>query len=272
MLRASCVRRPAFQTASSGLGRLAAMALALAVAAVCGGCLQPAGSTPSSVDVRFSPNGGCTDPIERAGPGLQFHVGPDRAGVGRRPSARPRRPGLARQEPAIRKIHVRRFPGPGRRAHRHRRATCHRPQQDHDHRRGGRRDRLVQFHQERRAKQRRESADPARSGLAEKYTANWLAHARHCETYEAEAIVPRAPRDASGRDAGRDAAKPASNAAKPAPDADDSGEYVTSANSEVFHRAECRAAAKIAANHRVHYATRGEAISVGKRPCAECKP
>jgi hypothetical protein len=43
-------------------------------------------------------------------------------------------------------------------------------------------------------------------------------------------------------------------------------------NSEVFHRADCKSAAKISAKNVVKYATRDEAIQAGKKPCAECKP
>jgi phosphatidylserine/phosphatidylglycerophosphate/cardiolipin synthase-like enzyme len=257
------------------------MALALAVAAVCGGCLQPAGSTPSSVDVRFSPNGGCTDAIVAQIDAAQSSVLVQAYSFTSAPIAQ------ALVAAHQRGLDVRVLLDKSQRSEKYTSAdflaragvpTAIDAQHAIAHNKIMIIDGAVvvtgSFNFTKSAEQSNAENllilhDPA---LAEKYTANWLAHARHCETYEAEAIVPRAPRDASGRDAGRDAAKPASNAAKPAPDADDSGEYVTSANSEVFHRAECRAAAKIATNHRVHYATRGEAISAGKRPCAECKP
>jgi hypothetical protein len=49
-------------------------------------------------------------------------------------------------------------------------------------------------------------------------------------------------------------------------------EYVSSARSQVFHKADCPAAAKISPGNLVHYATRDEAIRAGKRPCKECNP
>jgi hypothetical protein len=48
--------------------------------------------------------------------------------------------------------------------------------------------------------------------------------------------------------------------------------YVTSKNSEVFHRADCKSAAKISAKNAVRYTTRDEAIRAGKKPCHECNP
>jgi hypothetical protein len=49
-------------------------------------------------------------------------------------------------------------------------------------------------------------------------------------------------------------------------------EYLSSARSQVFHKADCPAAAKISPGNLVHYATRDEAIRAGKRPCKECNP
>jgi hypothetical protein len=57
-----------------------------------------------------------------------------------------------------------------------------------------------------------------------------------------------------------------------APAVNASGVYVASVNSAVFHKADCKSAAKISAKNLVHYQTREEAIKAGKRPCAECKP
>ena len=48
--------------------------------------------------------------------------------------------------------------------------------------------------------------------------------------------------------------------------------YVASKNSAVFHKANCKSAAKISAENLVRYATREEAVQAGKKPCAECKP
>ena len=47
---------------------------------------------------------------------------------------------------------------------------------------------------------------------------------------------------------------------------------VASSRSQVFHKADCKSAAKISATNLVHYAARDEAIKAGKRPCAECQP
>ena len=85
-------------------------------------------------------------------------------------------------------------------------------------------------------------------GIAEKYTANWKAHAEHSEKYE-------------GKEVGFSEKTVPATAA-----------YLASANSQVFHKADCRSAANIAAKNLVRYASRDEAIQAGKRPCAECKP
>lgn len=84
--------------------------------------------------------------------------------------------------------------------------------------------------------------------LAAKYIANWKAHAEHSETYERTKSYSETHR-------------------KPVEDG-----FVASRNSQVFHRAGCKSAAKIAEKNLVHYATRDEAIKAGRRPCAECRP
>jgi endonuclease/exonuclease/phosphatase family metal-dependent hydrolase len=62
-------------------------------------------------------------------------------------------------------------------------------------------------------------------------------------------------------------------AATPAPAAPaQSAGYAASVNSEVFHKAGCKSAAKISAKNLVRFKTREEAIQAGKRPCKECKP
>lgn len=48
--------------------------------------------------------------------------------------------------------------------------------------------------------------------------------------------------------------------------------YVASKNSEVFHKAGCRWAKRIAPKNLVRYRSRDEAIKAGKRPCKMCKP
>jgi phosphatidylserine/phosphatidylglycerophosphate/cardiolipin synthase-like enzyme len=88
--------------------------------------------------------------------------------------------------------------------------------------------------------------------IADKYAANWKIHADHSEVYEekvkgySETVQQTAPAVADG--------------------------YVASKNSAVFHKADCKSAAKISEKNLIHYATREEAITAGKKPCAECKP
>lgn len=91
--------------------------------------------------------------------------------------------------------------------------------------------------------------------LAAKYTANWQAHADHCEPYQArqqgysethQTEPPKSPSPASA--------------------------YFASKRSEVFHRQGCPSGAKIPEANIVRYATRDEAIRAGKKPCSECKP
>ena len=48
--------------------------------------------------------------------------------------------------------------------------------------------------------------------------------------------------------------------------------YVASKRSQVFHRADCKSAAKISEKNLVRYNTRDEAIQAGKKPCVECRP
>ena len=97
--------------------------------------------------------------------------------------------------------------------------------------------------------------------LAAKYAANWKVHADHSEPY-------------GGRTEGYSQTHRAAQAADPVvPVASSaSGGYVASKNSGVFHRADCKSAAKISAKNITRYATREEAIQAGKKPCAECRP
>lgn len=85
--------------------------------------------------------------------------------------------------------------------------------------------------------------------LAAKYTANWKTHAEHSEEYQRDKSYSETHRDPPVQDG-----------------------LVGSAKSDVFHRAGCKSAAKIAEKNLVRYATRDEAIKAGKRPCAECRP
>ena len=91
--------------------------------------------------------------------------------------------------------------------------------------------------------------------LAEKYAANWETHLRHSERYE-----------------GRQAAAPEESRPNGRPEL--ANGYVTSKNSQVFHRQSCSSAAKIAQRNLIRYASRDEAIQIqaGKKPCALCKP
>jgi len=96
--------------------------------------------------------------------------------------------------------------------------------------------------------------------LAAKYTANWQAHAAHSDPYEGRT-------EGYSQTHRADAAKPAASATVPV-----TGGYVASKNSQVFHRPDCKSAAKISEKNLVHYNTREEAIQAGKKPCAECRP
>jgi phosphatidylserine/phosphatidylglycerophosphate/cardiolipin synthase-like enzyme len=93
--------------------------------------------------------------------------------------------------------------------------------------------------------------------LAAKYAANWKVHAEHSQPYE-------------GRTEGYSQTHRAVPPTVPVVPA--AGGYVTSRNSEVFHRADCKSAAKISAKNLVRYANRDEAIRAGKKPCHECNP
>ena len=93
--------------------------------------------------------------------------------------------------------------------------------------------------------------------LAEKYAANWKAHLAHSEKYEQK------------EKGYSETVRPAERSHTPRSDADG---FVASRNSEVFHRANCKSAAKISAKNLVSYATREEAIQAGKKPCEECNP
>jgi phosphatidylserine/phosphatidylglycerophosphate/cardiolipin synthase-like enzyme len=93
--------------------------------------------------------------------------------------------------------------------------------------------------------------------LAAKYTANWQAHAGHSDPY-------------AGRTEGYSQTHRAEPAAPATPAATEG--YVASRNSGVFHRPDCKSAAKISAKNLIHYPTRDEAIQAGKKPCHECNP
>jgi hypothetical protein len=48
--------------------------------------------------------------------------------------------------------------------------------------------------------------------------------------------------------------------------------FVSSRNSQVFHRPDCRWAQNIASGNLVGYRSRDEAVQAGKRPCKTCEP
>jgi phosphatidylserine/phosphatidylglycerophosphate/cardiolipin synthase-like enzyme len=91
--------------------------------------------------------------------------------------------------------------------------------------------------------------------LAAKYAANWKVHADHSESYLGRT---------EGYSQTHREAKPA---AVPTSDG-----YVASRNSAVFHKSDCKSAAKISEKNLIRYATRDEAIQAGKKPCHECNP
>jgi phosphatidylserine/phosphatidylglycerophosphate/cardiolipin synthase-like enzyme len=93
------------------------------------------------------------------------------------------------------------------------------------------------------------------AAIAGKYAANWREHAAHSEPYERDVEAPEP--------------LPRENKETPVPV---TTPYVSSANSEVFHRAACDSAAKISLRNRIGYNARKEAVAAGKRPCQECKP
>lgn len=97
------------------------------------------------------------------------------------------------------------------------------------------------------------------SELAAKYTANWQVHAAHSDPYEAKTQ--------GYSETHRAIETPKADAAAPV-----AGGYVASSRSQVFHRPDCKSAAKISEKNLVHYATREEAIQAGKKPCHECNP
>ena len=90
--------------------------------------------------------------------------------------------------------------------------------------------------------------------IADKYAANWKVHADHSDPYEQKE---------KGYSETHETAETPPAAAE---------SYVASKNSGVFHKSDCKSAAKISEKNLVHYATRDEAIQAGKKPCSECSP
>jgi hypothetical protein len=96
--------------------------------------------------------------------------------------------------------------------------------------------------------------------LAAKYAINWKAHLDHSEKHEEKEKGYSETHRAATEPPKVDAAVPIA------------GGFVASARSPVFHRPDCKSAAKISAKNLVHYNSRDEAIQAGKKPCAECSP
>ena len=96
--------------------------------------------------------------------------------------------------------------------------------------------------------------------LAAKYAANWKVHADHSDSYawrtEGYSQTHRAE---------------SAKSTDPAPTPVTEG-YVASRNSQVFHKAGCKSAAKISEKNLVRYNSRDEAMQAGKKPCHECNP
>ncbi len=96
--------------------------------------------------------------------------------------------------------------------------------------------------------------------IAEQYTANWKTHAAHSARYE-------------GKETGNsETIGPETEVAHDPSAEEASGGYVASKNSKVFHKADCREAARILDTNLIHFNTREEAIASGRRPCKACKP
>ncbi|MHB1035021.1 MAG: phospholipase D family nuclease [Pirellulales bacterium] len=96
--------------------------------------------------------------------------------------------------------------------------------------------------------------------LAAKYAANWQVHADHSEPYGVRT---------EGYSQTSRMAQPADPPMAVIPT---SAGYVASKNSAVFHKPDCKSAAKISAKNLVRYVSREEAVQEGKKPCRECNP
>ena len=166
-----------------------------------------------------------------------------------------------RQEPADGEVFLGRLPGQHGHPRSDRRQARHRPQQDHGHRRGDGHHRQLQLHQERRGEQRREPAGDPLPGTGGEVHGQLESPCRPFGALRREGtgVLGNAPPDGQ--------ADPVAPAATPTSEG-----YVASKNSEVFHKADCKSAAKISEKNLVHYATRDEAIQAGKKPCHECNP
>jgi phosphatidylserine/phosphatidylglycerophosphate/cardiolipin synthase-like enzyme len=97
--------------------------------------------------------------------------------------------------------------------------------------------------------------------LAAKYTENWNVHSAHSDPYAGKTQGYSETHHAAAEPPKTDAAAPPV-----------AGGFVASKNSQVFHKADCKSAAKISEKNLIRYATRDEAIAAGRHPCHECNP
>ena len=96
--------------------------------------------------------------------------------------------------------------------------------------------------------------------LAAKYAKNWNRHAAHAKEYGGRAENPP------------EANPPISTSPLKLRGPAITTGFIASKNSQVFHRPNCESASKILPKNIVRYTTREEAISAGRKPCAECNP
>ncbi len=192
-------------------------------------------------------------------PSLLVYERAHRQSPGRCPQAGRQDRGHPRQEPAIGKVFVGRLRDSCRHPDEDRRQARHRPQQDHGHRRTRPSSRAASI-----SRRPRKSTTPRTCWSSA--ARNWRRSTR--PTGMSTRHIPT--RMKARRKVIPKRTVPPQRRRKPhAPVA--SG-YVASSRSQVFHRADCKGAAKISEKNLVHYATRDEAIQAGKRPCPECNP
>lgn len=67
------------------------------------------------------------------------------------------------------------------------------------------------------------------------------------------------------------AAAPAPTA-KPAPATAPTAAIVANKDSKIFHKSDCKSAAKIKDTHKTTFASAAEATKAGYKPCKTCKP
>jgi len=67
-------------------------------------------------------------------------------------------------------------------------------------------------------------------------------------------------------------ASPAPIATKDASGEAEQGKFVSSKNSQIFHKIDCSSAKRIKSENKILYDNRQQAIDAGKRPCKKCEP